>query len=165
MLTASPNRVLGFGLIELMVAIAIMTVLATLALPSYRTWMQDTRIRTVAESVQNGLQIARAEAVKRNATINFSVTADTAWSIGCVTITADCPEIIQSRSANDGSSSTISVDGGSVDFNNLGTASAPMTFNIASSEADTRSLRVTLGPGGDTKMCDPALSNTDPRAC
>ncbi|HVJ63608.1 MAG TPA: prepilin-type N-terminal cleavage/methylation domain-containing protein, partial [Tahibacter sp.] len=54
----------GYGLIEMMIAIAIVAVLAVLGTPMYVSWLSSTRIRSAAESVQNGLRLARTEAVQ-----------------------------------------------------------------------------------------------------
>jgi type IV fimbrial biogenesis protein FimT len=66
-----PARQLGFTLIELLIVIVILGVLMGLALPTYRLWIQNLQIRNAAESIQNGLQLARAEAVKRNTNVDF----------------------------------------------------------------------------------------------
>lgn len=180
MLRPVPNlrvKTQGFSLVELMVGIAIMAVLASLALPSYKVWMQNSRIRATAESIQNGLQIARAEAVKRNLPVQFELSDDASWTFGCVTVSADCPGTIQSRAAGEGSSADVTVvtspaASDTVEFNSMGRVSAaPVPFtqvNIDSSaSADDRPLRVTLGVGGNTRMCDPysGLSTSDPRKC
>jgi type IV fimbrial biogenesis protein FimT len=70
-----PQR--GFSLIELMVGIAVFATLMVLGLPSLTTWMQNSQIRTAADAIQNGLQVARGEAVRRNTTVRFHLT-DTA---------------------------------------------------------------------------------------
>ena len=48
----------GFSLVELMVTVAVLSLLMTLAVPSFNEWIQNGRIRTAAESIQNGLQVA-----------------------------------------------------------------------------------------------------------
>ena len=66
----------GFSLVELIVAVAIMGILFGLAIPSYKDWIQNTRIRTAAESIQNGIQKARSEALIRNTFVEFNLGAD-----------------------------------------------------------------------------------------
>ena len=100
----------GFTLVELLVGITIFGLTMSLSMSSYREWIQNSRIRNVAESIQSGLQLARAEAVKRNTPVQFALGSGSEWAVGCVTATAECPAIIQSRSANEGSSSGITLD-------------------------------------------------------
>lgn len=172
----------GFTLVELMVTVTLVIILATLGIPSFQTWIQNTKIRTAAESIQNGLQKARAEAVKRNTPVQFVLDgSNSAWTVSCVTaaLCADLLDgVVEARSANDGSSTKIVVSttpaiSDTVVFNSLGGVSkAPVPFtqiDIDNSALSTgnRPLRVTLGVGGNTRMCDPysGLSATDPRKC
>lgn len=67
----------GFSLIELIIALAVLSVLLALAAPSFKAWISNTKIRTAAEVIQSGLQMARAEAVRRNALISFQLTSST----------------------------------------------------------------------------------------
>ncbi|MEI7431393.1 MAG: GspH/FimT family pseudopilin [Betaproteobacteria bacterium] len=71
----------GFSLIELLVAMAIMAILFALAIPAYKIWISNAKIRTTAESIQNGLQLARGEAVRRNSPIRFQLVDST--NVGC----------------------------------------------------------------------------------
>jgi type IV fimbrial biogenesis protein FimT len=177
------GRSAGFSLIELMIGIAIMAIVVSLAMPSYSAWIQNTRIRTAAESIQNGLQVARAEAVRRNARVQFAFGVNSAWTVGCVTVVEpDCPAVIQSRTASEGSSADITVatsDAGPFVFSGLGAMVSPVpaaangfvSINVdvstaVLSAAESRELRVMVGIGGSTRMCDPAITSaTDPRKC
>ncbi|MEX8502384.1 MAG: GspH/FimT family pseudopilin [Leptothrix ochracea] len=67
----------GFTIIELMVTIAIIAVVMFSAIPSMSTWLRNTQVRTAAESLQAGLQKARAEAVRRNTPVTFSLVSNT----------------------------------------------------------------------------------------
>lgn len=174
----------GFTLIELMIGIAIVSIVLALGMPSYKAWIQNTRIRSAAESIMYGLQIARSEAVSRNAAVQFTLNVGSSWTVGCVIVNANCPATIQSRAAGDGSSSAITAvaaDGTPVTFNNLGqmttpTPVAPATFTgidvdvnpAILSAAESRDLRVTVDVGGRIRMCDPNVALVvppDSRAC
>jgi type IV fimbrial biogenesis protein FimT len=68
----------GFGLVELVVAMGIVAFVMMMAVPSFKSWTQNLQIRSDAEAIQNGLQYARAEALRRNTTVRFQLmtTAD-----------------------------------------------------------------------------------------
>lgn len=65
----------GFSLIELLVTISIVAILVVMAVPNFRSWMNDARIRTAAESIQNGLRNARNEAAQRGTYVRFELTS------------------------------------------------------------------------------------------
>lgn len=95
----------GVSLIELLVGLAVGGVLLALGMPAFNLWLQNTQNRTAAESISNGLQLARAEAVRRNALVRFELTeaaGQVAWNVGCFQVTDDCPATIQSRPAAEG---------------------------------------------------------------
>ncbi|MDO9001901.1 MAG: GspH/FimT family pseudopilin [Aquabacterium sp.] len=58
-------------MIEIAVTLAVMGILLASAMPSLGAWMVNSRIRNTAESIQEGLQKARAEAVRRNQNVTF----------------------------------------------------------------------------------------------
>lgn len=55
----------GFTLIELMVVIVVLSVVVSLAAPSFSAILQDNRAASMGEDLQGALQYARSEAVKR----------------------------------------------------------------------------------------------------
>lgn len=66
----------GFTLIEIMVATAIVAIAVTFAVPNIVGWRAKQRFLSAASDVHEAVKIARASAIKENAT--FSVQFDTA---------------------------------------------------------------------------------------
>lgn len=142
MLNPLTRRSAGFTLIELVVTLAVLALLLMVGLPSFATWLQNTQIRTAAEGMQAGLQLARAEALRRNVSVRFQLvnsladgcalsSSGTSWVVSLADATGVCgaiesdaaaPQIIQKRSGAEGSpNALIAATGGStVVFNGLG---------------------------------------------
>lgn len=167
----------GVTLIELMIGVAIMAILLAVGLPGFKVWMQNTQIRTATESMQNGLQLARAEAVRRNERVRFVLGNSTSW-----TVSTDAGTQIQSRPSSDGSSNvTITVTpvgATTATFNALGriVANADATSSLTQinldvptsliSASQSRDLRIYITSGGQIRSCDPSITATgDPRKC
>ena len=78
----------GVSMIEMVIVMAIFAILFGLAAPSFQAWTTNVQIRTTTESIQNGLQLARAEAIRRNTNVMFWLTSGTNpltgdWLVGC----------------------------------------------------------------------------------
>lgn len=170
----------GFSLIELMMAIALLVIFIALAMPSFSAWIMNTRIRSTAESIANGLQVARNEAVRRNTSVQFVLdAAGSGWTVSCQNVVLPvCPDTnpIQQRATGEGGNSSITVTPSSsrtIVFNSFGLMTSPavagnnvVRFDIDGPDAaESRELRVTIQAGGNVRMCDPQVTGTDPRAC
>jgi type IV fimbrial biogenesis protein FimT len=175
-----------------MIGLVILGMLAIMAGPSFHAFMVNTRIRNVAESLQNGLRLAQVEATKRNEQVDFVMTtasqftsdptngapaasaSGTAWVVRVPAST-----FIAGKVSGEGSDSvtvTASVPSGcaafdgNIAFDGLGRTSLPCNLTLAvndSSSADSskRPLSVVVSPGGKVRMCNPLFPAGDPQAC
>ena len=85
---SASRRVLGFTLIELMVTVAVFTVLAMLALPSFNAFRQRSALRGTSEQVVGFWNQARFESAKRNQMVKVGVSSDsTGYCLGAATTT------------------------------------------------------------------------------
>lgn len=180
MLTMRHNQ-RGFSLVELTVALVVVSILVSMAVPSFMTWVQNNQIRTTSESILAGLQLARAEAVRRNTRVQFTLAGASFqnWTVGCVTPIGDlnadgvddCPAVIQSRNSVEGTANAVvAVDNTTITFAGLGRANLAMTADItnptgggcAAANGPMRCSRILVSTGGQVRMCDPAITISDP---
>lgn len=61
----------GFTLVELVITMAVLATILAVVVPSAGTWLDNTRIRNAADSLQTGLQTARSEAIRRNENVSL----------------------------------------------------------------------------------------------
>ncbi|MFH0132706.1 GspH/FimT family pseudopilin [Variovorax sp. VaC1] len=188
------RRMKGFTLVEMMVAIALFALLVAFAYPSYTSFIQNAQIRTAAESIINGLQLARAEAIRRNSNVEFrllntstgaAVTGGTDWRI--MAAAANTPttldQEVQTRRETSPSSkaraqvatavgATAANPGAgmpaTIAFTGLGRLSPATTIRQIdiTGASGGRRLAISLAPGGDVRLCDPLLAlATNPQGC
>jgi type IV fimbrial biogenesis protein FimT len=165
----------GFSLVELCIVMVIMAILMALGLRPYREWIENNKIRTTAESINNGLALARSEAVTRNTNVSLTLAAGTSssWTVGCAAVTPTCPAAIHNRQMAEGSSAAItaiSPAGRAFIFDNMGRLVPPAGISIAIDNTEltpaiSRDLQVTVSGGGSIRMCDPNVAASDARAC
>ena len=138
-------------MVEVMIGLAIVCLLFALGTPAFFSWIQNSQIRTSAESIQNGLHLARAEAVRRNTSVRFQLTSTMTaacalstsggnWVVSqdspagaCDTTPSDtvAPRIIQTRSTAEGSPNVAVAAGQSaIVFNGLGRVTPVPAGNI-----------------------------------
>jgi type IV fimbrial biogenesis protein FimT len=167
----------GFTLIEMLITVAVLAILASLAAPAFGIMLANAQIRTASQALVDGLQLARTEAIRRNARVIFTLGAQSAWA---VTVESDGSSI-QSRPAGEGSSSvTLAVTptgATEATFDGLGRLqpNTDGTSSITQLDADvptsvvpagrSHPLRVTVAGGGAVRLCDPHVAAGDARAC
>ncbi len=178
-----------------MIAVAIVGILLMAGLPEASNWIQNTKIRTASESISNGLQLARGEAVRRNTQVEFVLTstdpiaANTPalapatsgpfWVVrkfqtGVYTVA----DFVQGGSNEvTSSSAVVSAVDADVVFNGLGRtdlAAGALTIQVTNPtggicvavSGPMRCLNVVVQPGGQIRMCDPAIATAgDTRKC
>lgn len=182
------SRRRGFTLIEFMVMFAVLGILLAFGLPQYSIWMQNLRIRSATESVQNGLQMARAVAISRNTTAHLVFAAapnSLSYFVLTVPVPGNPPADFQDPDASPGTadiirrhnqaddSATANVlmtpaDAYMVTFSALGQVVANpdgstqlQQVDIASATSTNpaiRPLRIVINPGGSTRACDPSAA-------
>jgi prepilin-type N-terminal cleavage/methylation domain-containing protein len=183
----STEVVAGFSLVELMIVLSVLSILFAVGMPAFGRLLHDIEIRGSAEGLRAALQMARTEAVTRNARVRISfndVSGRPAWTIGCVHASAHCPGAISTfRSqpeiktrlgvarSDDAIDLAVALIAGrrlpsGVTFNALGAApgvsagvdaSRIDVLHVANDQA--RRLVLTIAAAGTVRLCDPSAGN------
>jgi len=167
----------GFTLIEMMIVLTVTGILLVLGVPALRGVIENTRIRANSESIKYGIDLARNDAVRLNTQVEFASTA-TGWEVRRVAT----GEVLHAGTGREGSdlvTLTITPNGADrVTFDAFGhtVAANPSDGSVPLTDVDVESvtpptasgyrpMRVQVLPGGVSRLCDPAVDATDPRAC
>lgn len=127
----------GVSLIELMVAVTILAILVLLGMPTFQQWTLNTRIRSVSESVQNGLRLARNEAAQRSRYVRFQLSSASSWQVCLLPASAasaqaatDCSSAVSTiQSWNSPSMSNVQVGASTATSNVVSSSSTGSTYN------------------------------------
>lgn len=76
-----PRGALGFSLIEILTAIVVMGILATIVGPKVASLSHRSTVEGAAQQLLGDLQRARMEAIKRNASVTLKRTGSSSYTI------------------------------------------------------------------------------------
>lgn len=174
----------GFSIIELAVALTIAGVLLALGMPSLSGYIQNARLGTAAKSFYTGLQVARAEAIKRNTSVEFVLTNSAVasgvenalatdvqgrnWVVRTQTSASAPYELIEAKPMIEGGgaapSVTVAASTALVIFNALGGTTTGVGNTIVLQNppqglcvplGPVRCWNVVVSPGGQVRLCNP----------
>ncbi|NNU43338.1 GspH/FimT family pseudopilin [Ramlibacter montanisoli] len=158
----------GFTLVELMIALTVFAVMATLVAPGAAEMIARRKVQEAAQSIMDGLAQARTEALRRNASVRFSLRAD---GIGWNVTQVGSGDTLRAYSNADWGSLQLASAGSAVSATFLptgvlATGTQLSQLTVSSHAAQSASRRVNVYGGGMMRMCDPAIAVADdPRRC
>ncbi|MDR2244997.1 MAG: GspH/FimT family pseudopilin [Burkholderiales bacterium] len=175
------NNIRGFTLVELMITVALMAFLLMAAMPSVRVYLENTKVRNVAESIAAGMQTAKFYAVKNNAPTEI-VLGGSGWAIWRLdNATSPATQInpaVEAFAWDDWAGVTVTVapktattatfNGGNgwLSRSNLtATTPPPDSITVTSTLVGTRRLQVDVLMTGSVRVCDLDLPTSDPKSC
>jgi type IV fimbrial biogenesis protein FimT len=127
----------GFTLVEIMMAIVILAILLGIAVPSFRDASLSSRLTGYANDIVASAQVARSEAIKRNARVRLCTSAagtaceaDADWTDGWIVVTAGGEVLRRQASLDDAFSVTEDDDVVEISFPPTVVGVVPAAFTV-----------------------------------
>ena len=151
----------GFTLIELMITLFIIAITAAIAVPSYKTFIDNNKVKNAAMQLQSGLMYARSEAIKRNEAIYLvpSGGSSTGWANGwsittsvkshadCKADAEDCLKIIPAASGV----KVVNAAPTEITYNKQGRTTSA-TFELCDEDNEATKRTITISSTGASKV-------------
>lgn len=145
----------GFTLIELMVTVAVLAVVISIAAPAFDGVALSSRLTTVGNDFVASAQIARSEAIKRNRSVRLCASSNgTAcggtWQQGWIVVTTDASPIVVKRWQALPVGYLMQGQATTVDFDSSGGSSTQLVLQVCRSSPNTgdRESKITLFASG-----------------
>lgn len=189
----SPKRAFGLTMTELMIVLALSSIVLAIGAPAMGQWVRDIEVRSSAASLIAALHAARSEALTRNTTIRLQlpdVLGRPGWQLSCVQTSARCPALIRQQAidtstavrwgatslaqmpsfdkpiaAGNALPASIRFDAsGAVPGIAMGDDIARIDITHSGGNNDQRMV-VLIAPQGMVRLCQPTVSAGHPQHC
>ncbi len=162
------QRQRGLTLIELLVSLAVAAIVATLAVPSFRSVIENNRITTINDKMLASLRLARSEAIARGRSVtvcpsNDQTTCSGTWSDGWIlfvdedgdrVLDGGTDEVVKANdmTASDYGITLISGIATSFKYDNEGRAEEQGTFRVCGPSGESSRARgIVIQLSGSTR--------------
>jgi type IV fimbrial biogenesis protein FimT len=158
----APRSLTGFSVLELLVAIAIVGILASLAFPFLRDTLITQEVKSTSFDLMAALTVARSEAIKRNATVRIAANNAADWGQGWQVSVTSGPSngtVLRNQPAAKRAAISVTPGGtGSITFSSTGrpTSGPDVTLQVKDATGGTsikpRCITLTLTGLPDTRI-------------
>lgn len=155
-LHASPGQARGFTLIELAVVVSIAAILAAIAAPSFKAFLDTMDAKSASMDLVGDLMTARSEALKRNTSITVAAVGGS-WNNGWQITRTDNPALVLRERSALRSGLSVAAPAASIVFTSSGRLSdtdlvtSNISWALTSSTAGVRARCVVITPTGSAR--------------
>ncbi|WP_409524644.1 GspH/FimT family pseudopilin [Nitrincola sp. MINF-07-Sa-05] len=152
----------GFTLFEILIVIALVAILSTLAVPGFQNLIAEQQVRAVATDLHTTMLLARSEAIKRNQAVVLRPASGETWSDGWLirdpaTPTVDTNPLARERTSDN---VTITTTVTELSFRPSGRLSLAgnVNFDVESTLKNDKKRCLTIGLDGRASITKGACS-------
>lgn len=166
----------GFTLIEMLITLAVGSILLALAVPAFRTFMQNDQLMTGSSTLSMALYAARAEAIKEDTPVQICASANgtscsgaNTWETGWIVLsTAAGATPVQVAGAQP-TGTTVRAGGAvnTITFSSTGLSNTAAAFKLCDVRGATQARYLQLNVTGNVvASLKPGFDlNNNPLAC
>ncbi len=138
----------GFTLVELLIVIALLAILATIAIPNFANTIANNRATAAANDLLGAVFFARSEAVRLNTPVFISQNDEEDWSSGWTISRAS--DVLRTHGAPTRVTITAQPEEDSLSFGPAGNANPPsFTFTVTATGGGNPSRCVSVIASGN----------------
>lgn len=139
----------GLTLIELMVTLALLSVLMAVGIPQFTSSTANSRLTSAINALSGDLSFARTEAIKRGESITVTGAANWATSGWTITVTSGGATLRTSPALTAGATiATLPSNTTSVIFRANGRSSSAVEFDLCDARSGLFGKKITLNSTG-----------------
>ena len=140
----------GFTLVELMVGIALLAILLSVAIPSYQSVIANQNLGAAAAALQSAIALTRSEAVKRNGSVSLNPVTTGDWADGWWIANPASPDSALHMERLTGGITIQASGSGALVFNSSGRLAGGLerTFQLESSADEDKKRCVSVNLDG-----------------
>ncbi|MCG8535648.1 MAG: GspH/FimT family pseudopilin [Pseudomonadales bacterium] len=156
----------GFSLIELMMAILVLSIVISLGAPSFSGSIQNNRIKSQSNAMNGAISFVRTEAVKRNSSVSMCASSNQSsctgnWEQGWIIF--DDPDGSGSLTGGEtilkigetlAGENTLRLTGSStssITFDNQGRTTSSSTFTFCDDREEAKAIGIVINVSGQTR--------------